>query len=125
VFTPLSFVTLMERLAENELLNFACAQFHDTERYQYEFAVSLLHCTDRAAIIKSWADQRQRLLAQASQVDNNAKKDNQNIKDNKEEPSLAAALIGLAKAVVRDRWNTPSRIASYLRTSVLRHNNQF
>ncbi len=54
VFTPKSFARLFGRLAELGLVDFACERFLDTEKYTFEFFVSLRPCSDRACIAESW-----------------------------------------------------------------------
>jgi hypothetical protein len=54
VFTPCSFAGLMDGLAEQGLLDFACEMYHPTERFEIEFIVGLRATTDREAIRASW-----------------------------------------------------------------------
>lgn len=54
VFTPYSFASLCCQLAEVNLLGFACVNYHDTERGQLEFFVTLVICNDKQEIIDSW-----------------------------------------------------------------------
>ena len=54
VFTPQSFADLFARAGEAGLIRFACRAFHDTERYQIEFFVTLRVCDDRGEIVESW-----------------------------------------------------------------------
>jgi predicted SAM-dependent methyltransferase len=54
VFTPKSFADLFSRLASEGLLDFACEEFEDTEKYQFEFFVTLRSSTDGDHIAESW-----------------------------------------------------------------------
>ena len=63
VFTPDSFVQLCARLAELELLSFACDELHPTERFQIEFIVSMRPARSPADCIASWRHQSARLSA--------------------------------------------------------------
>lgn len=54
VFSPQSFARLFRRLAEMELIDFACGGFFDTERNGMEFFVTLAPSTNRAYILESW-----------------------------------------------------------------------
>lgn len=54
VFTPCAFATLCHQLAEQNLLSFACANYHDTESGQLEFFVTLAWCNDKQEVLDSW-----------------------------------------------------------------------
>lgn len=54
VFTPASFVRLMEQLVSGGFLDCRCSSFFDTAAAEYEFFVGLRHETDRAAAVESW-----------------------------------------------------------------------
>jgi hypothetical protein len=54
VFTPKSFAHLLGQLADLGLVDFACERFLDTERYTFEFFVSLRPCADRTYIADTW-----------------------------------------------------------------------
>ncbi len=63
VFTPITFARLFQRLAEAGLLNLACAGFHDTAEFTFEFFVSLQETTGRDAIVESWGKAVRQLSA--------------------------------------------------------------
>ncbi len=54
VFTPLSFLGLMEQLAALGLLRFECARCFDTERDEDEFIVILQTSADQERCVESW-----------------------------------------------------------------------
>lgn len=54
VFTPASFATLMEVLAQHDLVHFGCAAFHTTEFNEIEFFVALRLCEDPQERTQSW-----------------------------------------------------------------------
>ena len=56
VFTPKSFARLLGQLSAMELLHFQCTNFHDTDRGQIEFFVSLQPSADREKIAQSWQE---------------------------------------------------------------------
>jgi SAM-dependent methyltransferase len=66
VFTPQSFADLFASAGESGLIRFACRSFHDTERYQIEFFVTLCPCDDHAEVIRSWR-RMERAVAHAEQ----------------------------------------------------------
>ena len=43
-----------EKLNANGLLDVACSDFADTERYRFEFVVAMTPATDRQSAIESW-----------------------------------------------------------------------
>jgi 2-polyprenyl-3-methyl-5-hydroxy-6-metoxy-1,4-benzoquinol methylase len=53
VFTPKSLATLFYELAELDLMAFMCADLHDTERYTFEFFVTLKRGTKKE-VMDSW-----------------------------------------------------------------------
>ncbi|WP_434108776.1 methyltransferase domain-containing protein [Paraburkholderia caffeinilytica] len=54
VFSPHSFAQLFREMAELELIDFACANFFDTDRNDMEFFVSLQPSDDKSHIVESW-----------------------------------------------------------------------
>jgi hypothetical protein len=54
VFTPASLGQLLEQLARVGLLQLACTGFHDTEKYGFEFFVSMKPSLDRSVACESW-----------------------------------------------------------------------
>ena len=54
VFSPHSFARLFREMAELDLIDFACANFFDTDRNDMEFFVSLRPSDDKSHIVKSW-----------------------------------------------------------------------
>ena len=60
VFTPRSFGKLFSRLAEMDLVNFACADYFNTTRYTFEFFVVLERSDDREKINLSWEKMAQK-----------------------------------------------------------------
>jgi hypothetical protein len=63
VFTPQSFVQLMEQLAMFGYLRFRCADLQVTSQYELEFFVALERCESRDEAIASWRDAGQRVRA--------------------------------------------------------------
>lgn len=63
VFTPRSFAELFAELASNGLIDFACAEFYDTEPSKIEFLVNMRVCDSTEEAVASW--QR---MAQAAQT---------------------------------------------------------
>lgn len=53
-FTPRSFAILLADLARAGLVEFACENFRDTDRYQLEFFVALRQCSNQNEVIESW-----------------------------------------------------------------------
>ena len=54
VFTPHSFASLMEMLAETGYLKLKCEWLQDTGRNQHEFFVAMRPCDDAQQVIASW-----------------------------------------------------------------------
>jgi len=53
-FTPASLANLFAQLAQHQLLDFACVNFHDTEFNEIEFFLALRVCDDLAEKVESW-----------------------------------------------------------------------
>lgn len=53
-FTPASFARICAELAQNGLLNFECAEFHDTAFNEFEFFVAMRRSADRERNARSW-----------------------------------------------------------------------
>jgi SAM-dependent methyltransferase len=61
VFTPASFADLCVRLAEVDLMPFACDLFFDTPRGELEFFVSMTPSDDNRAVSESWTRMKDQL----------------------------------------------------------------
>lgn len=53
-FTPESFGRLFALLSENDLLDFSCERFYDTEVNEFEFFLTLKVCSSSKARVESW-----------------------------------------------------------------------
>lgn len=53
-FTPASFAGICAQLAQNKLLNFECAEFHDTAFNEFEFFVTMRRSGDSEQNARSW-----------------------------------------------------------------------
>ena len=56
VFTPASFAVLFRKMAELNLINFACIGFHDTLTNDIEFFVNIKQSNNKEEILESWKD---------------------------------------------------------------------
>jgi hypothetical protein len=75
-FTSRTFASLMEKLAEFELLNLACSGFTDSISSKFEFYVFMKPCTDREHIIESWRTVRESLQDPLPDPDGEAARQN-------------------------------------------------
>jgi SAM-dependent methyltransferase len=65
VFTPSSFVDLLEEMSRHDLLRLSCERLTPTDPNQLEFFVSLRHSRDREDAVASWQSARAELASRS------------------------------------------------------------